>query len=40
MIANRLNAKLLPLGLTGALVAALIAGAAFSDTVVAKPSPG
>ena len=39
MIANRLNAKLLPLGLTGALAAALIAGAAFSDTVVAKPSP-
>lgn len=39
MTANRLNAKLLPLGLTGALAAALIAGASFSDSVVAKPSP-
>ncbi len=39
MTANRLNAKLLPLGLTGALVAAIVAGASFSDAVVAKPSP-
>ena len=39
MTANRFRAKLLPLGLTGALAAALVAGAVFSDPVVAKQSP-
>lgn len=39
MSTSPIRTKLLPLGVTGALALAVLAGAGFGETVVAKPSP-
>ncbi|MEY4238871.1 MAG: hypothetical protein RL339_1472, partial [Pseudomonadota bacterium] len=39
MSASTIRTKLLPLGVTGAIALAIVAGAGFGETVVAKPTP-